>query len=136
MKMTISKKILVGLVAIIITMGAISCGANSFQKQLESDAQKISKQLPMEVGNGIRWDKAEALPNKVFQYTYTMENIDASGVDTAAQKKEVTPTLVDAIKQNAQLKPFRDNGVTMVYIYKDKNGKDAYTINITPDMYK
>jgi len=113
-----------------------SCGLNNTQKKLEEVATEVSKRLPMDLGSGLKWTKAEALPNKVFKYSYVWENLEVAAMDTAAFKKEQEPTILETIKSEPSLKYFRDNDVVMEYDYNDKNGKPAYTITIAPEMYK
>ncbi len=133
---SILKTQLLSAVLLIVTVFALqSCGSD-MKSKLEKVAKDINTKLPMELGNGIKWTKAEVVSEKTFRYVYTLENISAADIDTTQLKKQQTPAMLEAIKTQPSLKEFRDNDVTMQYDYNDKTGKYAYQIIITPEMYK
>lgn len=111
-------------------------GTPSFDEVLVKSADEINKTCPMMVDQYTRLDNANALPNNTFQYNYTLiENtVDEVNMDTVA--KYMKPGIIHNVKTNPDLKLFRDNNVTLVYSYRDKNGAFVMKYNITPDLYK
>ncbi|PZP43030.1 MAG: hypothetical protein DI598_16250 [Pseudopedobacter saltans] len=113
-----------------------SCNSDiAFQKLMEKTAKDINKQCPIQVDSDMVWDSVNVLPNKTFQYYYTIKNFEASDIDTINVKKERTPIMLNSIKSEASIKIYRDHKTTFLYVFKDKLGKPAFSITITPDMY-
>jgi hypothetical protein len=107
----------------------------SFDKAMMEAASQLNKTCPIMVDQDTRLDNAVALPNNIFQYNYTLVNLNKSEVNIDTVKKYVEPGLINNVKTNPDLKAFRDNKVTMAYSYKDKNGEFVLKISVTPDMY-
>jgi hypothetical protein len=107
----------------------------SFDKALMEAAGELNKSCPFMVDQDTRLDNAMALPRNIFQYNYTLVNLDKSDVNIDTVKKYFEPVLINNVKTNPDLKLYRDNKVTMAYNYKDKNGVFVLKINITPDVY-
>lgn len=82
-----------------------------------------------------RLNGAEALPNKTFQYNYSLINYNKSELNTDTLRSNLEPGIIDNVKTNAALKVFRDNEVTLVYSYKDKQGVPVIDITVTPAIY-
>lgn len=108
----------------------------SIDKVLVKTASDISKACPMMVDQFTRLDNATAQPNNSLQYNYTLiENtINEVNLDTA--EKYIKPHLITNIKTDPDLKYFRDNDVTLIYKYRDKNGVFVVKYEITPEIYK
>jgi hypothetical protein len=87
------------------------------------------------VDQDTRLDNAVALPGNVFQYNYTLVNLEKSEVNIDTVKKYIEPGIINNVKTSPDLKAYRDNKVTMAYYYKDKNGVFVLKISVTPDMY-
>ncbi|MFY7814120.1 MAG: hypothetical protein ACOVRK_02900 [Chryseobacterium taeanense] len=123
-----------------VTLALSSC---SKEKTIDDDlkvvAANINKTTPQNLADGVRLDSVSAQPGKIFKYNYTL---------TDDVKESVTPEQIEAFKTSAKegalrvvktspdIKEFRDNDVTMVYTYYDKNGKPTTDFKITPEEYK
>lgn len=107
----------------------------SFDKAMMEAASELNKTCPIMVDQYTRLDNAVALPDNIFQYNYTLVNLDKSEVNLDTVKKYVEPGLINNVKTNPGLKIYRDNKVTMAYYYKDKNSEFVLKISVTPDMY-
>lgn len=108
----------------------------SFDKQLTEAASEVNKSCPMMVDEETRLDNAVSLPDKVFQYNYTLINLAKEDVDTTEAHKLLDKGIIDNVKTNPDLASFRDNKVTLVYNYKDKNQDYMLSLKIVPEMYK
>lgn len=109
--------------------------SSNFDDVLAQTASDLNKTCPMLVDEYTRLDNAVALPNKTFQYNYTLvkNTIDEVNVeDIASMKGQFT----NVIKTNPDMKHFRDNNVTINYNYTDKEGVFITKISITPEEYK
>ena len=107
----------------------------SFDEAMMEAASELNKTCPIMVDQDTRLDNAVALSENIFQYNYTLINLNKSEVNIDTVKKYVEPGLINNVKTNPDLKAFRDNKITMVYYYKDKNGEFVLKISVTPDMY-
>lgn len=110
--------------------------APSVDKVMMNAASELNKTCPIMIDQETRLDNALAMPNKAFQYNYTLINLDESEVNVDTLKKYIEPFIVNSIKTNPDMKMFRDNKVTMIYYYCDKDGDFVYKLSITPDMYE
>ncbi|WP_374460680.1 hypothetical protein [Chryseobacterium taeanense] len=122
------------------TLTLSSCSKEkTIDDDLKEVAANINKTTPQNLADGVRLDSVSAQPGKIFKYNYTL---------TDDVKESVTPEQIEAFKASAKegalrvvktspdIKEFRDNGVTMVYTYYDKNGKPTTDFKITPEEYK
>lgn len=108
---------------------------NTFDKAMMEAASELNKACPIMVDQDTRLDNAVALPDNIFQYNYTLVNLDKSEVNIDTVKKYIEPEIINNVKTNPDLKAYRENKVTMAYNYKDKNGVFVLKISVTPDLY-
>lgn len=123
------KKILfiLGIMTLVFTVS--SCSNNS---QLKKEIEELNATLPQDMG-GIRLDKAELDNNTVkYFYTYTVEVDTPTEGNLVAAKNE----MIQVIKNNPLMKPFKDNKLNISCIYNSINGTKLYEIEITPEDYK
>src|SRR5690349_10403739 len=121
------KKSLVLYITMIATLAAFMTAQSfcnmkpSFDKAMIQTASEFNKSCPMMVDKETRLDNAIALPGKIFQYNYTLVNLEKSAIDVDRLKSILEPMVVSKASSEPGLKTFRDNDVTMRYNYKDKN---------------
>lgn len=111
-------------------------GSASVDKNLMKVASQINESCPFMVDSETRLDNAVVLPKKVFQYYYTLVNVDKNEVDPSEMKKGVEPRIANMVKTNPDMKAMRDLDVTFKYSYKDKNGSFLFDITISPTQYQ
>jgi len=107
----------------------------SIKDQLMQGANEINAKCPIMVDRETRLDNAVALPNSIFQYNYTFVNLSKALIDVKKIKSKLSPNLLNSIKTNPGMKSFRDNNVTLVYSYNDKNGKFLFSLEFGPKDY-
>lgn len=108
----------------------------TFDKVLMATASEINKSLPLMVDSETQLDNTIALPDKVFQYHYTLVNREIDDIAIDEMEEILHRQLINSIKNNPDVKAFRENNVIMNYSYKDKNGEFITKISITPDEYE
>lgn len=108
----------------------------SFDKQMMNVASELNKTCPIMIDAETQLDNAVALPEKTFQYNYTLINMDKDSIDIERLEEYLKPVILNTIKTNPDLKSFRDNNVTMSYNYKDKNSNHILKLTFTPEQYK
>ena len=82
-----------------------------------------------------RLDNCIALPNKTFQYNYTLVNMVSGDYDTGYMSSTLKPGIVNNIRTSPSMEVFRQNRVTIVYSYSDMNGTHLFQITVTPEEY-
>jgi hypothetical protein len=110
--------------------------APSIDKALMQTASELNKTCPIMVDKYTRLDNAVALPDKTFQYNYTILGTDALKINLDTLKNRIEPGIINNVKTNPEMKSFRDDKVTLVYNYYYKEHVFAFKIPVTPDMYQ
>lgn len=108
----------------------------AFDKALMEIAGELNKTCPIMVDSLTRLDNAIALPDKVFQYNYSLISGSREYMDTEGLKTYLSPRIVNDVKTNPGMKFIRDNKVTVNYSYKDLNGEFLFLITVKPEDYQ
>jgi hypothetical protein len=111
-------------------------GTASIDKNMMKVASQLNESCPMMVDSETRLDNTIALPKKVFQYFYTLVNVDKNEVDPLEIKNVIGPRIANIVKTNPDMKAMRDLNVVFKYSYKDKNGTFLFDVTISPDQYQ
>jgi hypothetical protein len=135
-----NKKILssvIGVIAFFITFYAVQhfFFNSSIDKDMMAVASELNKSCPVMVDSETRLDNTIALPDKVFQYNYTLVNVDKSQADTISMKNYLEPNIINQVKTNPQMQYQREHKWTLNYLYKDKKGLYLLMVKVTPDKY-
>lgn len=109
--------------------------APSYEQVMMQAASEINKSCPMMVDQETRLDNTIALPENVFQYNYTLVNMEKAIIDVAQMENYLKPILINSVKTSPDMKVNRENKTTMGYHYRDKNGEFLFKILVTPDLY-
>lgn len=108
---------------------------NGIDKSLKTTAEETNKNCPMYVDSLTRLDNTEALPNKTFQYNYSVK-IDSTTTNINELKTNLRSSILNSIKTSPSLKEFRDNNVTLVYNYSNNSGSFLFKFQFAPSDYK
>jgi acetyltransferase-like isoleucine patch superfamily enzyme len=108
----------------------------AFDKALMEVAKEINKSCPIMVDNETRLDNSIALPDKVFQYNYTLISTLKDSIDIEVLKSYLEPNLKNFVKTNPDMQTMRENKTTLKYYYKDMNGSHILTITVRPEDYE
>ena len=138
-KKKVNWKTLIGLAVGIGTMFAVQhffFGMPSYDKAMMEFASELNKTCPVMVDAATRLDNAIALPPNVFQYNFSVLNLEKATVDTVAMRNAIEPHILSSVKTNPQMQIQRDHKTTLNYYYKDKDGQFLLMISVTPDMYE
>ena len=94
----------------------------TYDQVMMQAASEINKSCPIMVDQETRLDNTIALPENVFQYNYTLVNMEKATTNIAELENYLKPTLINSVKTSPNMKINRDNKTTMGYFYKDTNG--------------
>lgn len=131
-------KILSYSFAIAISLLLIQC--NSDKKELNRELTKIAaewnRSTPVALEAHTRFDSVGVTPDNVFQYYYTITNIDNPQELIASYKNEMLEKMDKMYATDRSLQFFVENGVTMEYIYRDTMQNVVDVITIETDKYR
>jgi len=113
----------------------LGCNRSSFDNTLVEAANEINQHLPMMIDSETRIDSTIALPGKTFQYFYTLINYSKDQLDAEDFEKRLRPLILNSIKTNTDMENFRKNKVTLVYLYRDKDGNEFLKFTFSYDDY-
>ncbi|MDR2652119.1 MAG: zinc-ribbon domain-containing protein [Prevotellaceae bacterium] len=108
----------------------------AINKELLRMSNEMNKMCPVMIDRDTRLDNTITMPNNVFQYNYTLINMNKDDIDTLALKNIAEPNIVNSLKNSPDMQYQRDHDVTLNYSYKDKNGFYLFMISISADRYK
>ena len=108
---------------------------NSGNSTLRLMADQLNRQCPMTIDAETRLDRVEVMPGNGLAYNYTFINKSASSVDTASMQQALKPGILSNLKSNAAFQYFRDNKITMIFNYADKDGVFLFSMAFTSDEY-
>ncbi len=99
-------------------------------------ASEINESCPIMIDKDTRLDNTIALPDNIFQYNYTLVNLEKQEINVGELKNYIEPNVINNVKTSPDMKDYRENRTTMVYYYKDKNGEFVLKINVSPEKYE
>ncbi|CAD7808532.1 hypothetical protein CHRY9390_01846 [Chryseobacterium aquaeductus] len=123
-----------------VSLLAVSCKKEDrVEKELKEAAVDMNKMTPQILNEGVRLDSVSVAAGKTLQYNYTL---------TDDVKEELTPEEINlyqseskkealkSMETSPDMKNFRENEVTLKYVYYDKNGKLTADFSVAPSEYK
>lgn len=116
----------------------IQCDSNknALHKKLAKEALNLNESAPVILNNFTRFDSATVTDDNVFQYNYTILNTQ----NPDSLIRVVESSLIENIRlkfnTNPQLLFFKENNVSIEYVYNDENRKVIRRIQIDSSNYK
>ena len=108
----------------------------AINKKLTEMASNLNESAPVMLDDFTRFNNATVTSDNVFQYNYTVLNIQ----NPDSLIKEVEISLIENIKHefntNPQLRFFKENNVSIEYVYNDENRELIRRIQIDSSNYK
>ena len=121
------------IIIIVAVIGAIAgkfivskAFTKSIDEQIKIQCEKINKNTPMQIDPVTRLDKATSSPGEI-QYHYTLTGIKEL---SDQQKSALETNTRRQVKVSPDLKPFRDNGIDMSYLYRDESGAEIHRFTV------
>lgn len=107
--------------------------SNSVEEKLVQTSKNLNARLPLNVDSDTRWDTTVPGPGRCLTYCYTLINVSKSEIDPSEVIAKIKPKLLLYYRTSADMKLFRDNRVSVHYMFKDKRGETVTLIEVTPD---
>ena len=117
----------------------VLCTSNNekkLHKELIKKAAELNVSTPVALDEHTRFDSVGVSADNVFQYYYTITNIDNPHELIALQKEEMMDTMDKMYANDRSLQFFAVNKVTMEYIYRDMDGDVIDIITIETEKYR
>ena len=138
------RKLIVFRYALICTglLLMVQCTSNNknsnkkLNHQLTEMADNLNLSTPTVLDQHTRFDSAKVTPENIFQYYYTIVYAENPAELLRNQKQELIDNIKNAFITDRSLQVFKDNEVTMQYIYKDTAQNIIDVITIDPETYK
>ncbi|MGD1319377.1 hypothetical protein [Chryseobacterium sp. 2R14A] len=128
----------ISLAMVVLTLS--SCKKEDIAgKELKEAAANMNKMTPQLLSEGVRLDSVSATENKTLKYCYTLTDDvkeDLKPEEINDYKSAAKEEALKSIKNSPDMKNFRDNNVTLKYVYYDKNGKPTTDFSVSPSEYK
>ena len=94
---------------------------------------QMNKSMPITVDRDTRINRVSSGPGKKFTYHYSMTRLRMADFDRNEMVSGLRKQLIEGYKNQADLKYFKNNNVTLDYSYVDVDGNHFATISITPE---
>jgi hypothetical protein len=108
----------------------------SVDRNLLSASNEMNKRCPVFIDKDTRLDSTVAGPGKRLMYNYTLINFTAEQIQIQQFLSVLTPQIMNNVRTNPDMKEYRRHKITLVYSYKDKDGKFITRIEVKPTDYK
>ena len=132
-------KIIKFVLAIIVTLLFVQCSGNSdkrLHKELIKTAAEWNRTTPIALNQHIRLDSVGVTKDNVFQYFYTITNIDNPNQLILLHKEEMLEEVDKLYATDRSLQFFVKNSVIIEYIYRDTEQNVIDIITIETEKYK
>lgn len=122
---------------VIVMILFVQCTSNDkrLHKELSKMATNLNRSAPTALDQHTRFDSVAVTSDNIFQYYYTITNIENPRELLQEQKDEMIENIEKAFATDRSLQIFVKNSVTMEYIYRDISQKVIDTITIDASTY-
>ncbi len=123
--------------SVIVMLLFVQCTSNDkrLHKELSKMATNLNRSAPTALDQHTRFDSVAVTSDNIFQYYYTITNIENPRELLLEQKDEMIENIEKAFATDRSLQIFVKNSVTMEYIYRDISQKVIDTITIDASTY-
>lgn len=105
----------------------------SVEDRVRDLADQLNKQQGKKMIDEVtRLEGVEALPNRTLLYKYSLITKTSSEIPLDALNQSVRPNVVKMYNTLPEMKLFRDNGITIIYQYRDKVGQLIGDFSVGP----
>lgn len=123
------KKLLLVLMCLMLISFLSNCSRSS---KYQIVVEELNRQLPADYPGGVRIEKAE-LDGDVFKYYYSL----SSELDVPAEEfvSNFRDNVVSMVVNQSDLKIFRDDRITIAFVFQNKDGSVFAEIRVSPEDY-
>ncbi|MFA6702210.1 MAG: hypothetical protein WCR12_05425 [Dysgonamonadaceae bacterium] len=131
------RRIATYMLIVFIGMLLIQCTSEKerLNKKLNEMAENLNQSTPIKLDQYTQFDSVAVSDDNIFTYFYTVKNTKNPMALLDSMEIELGSNIKKAFKTDQSLKVFKDNNVTINYIYSDSTGSPVRTIIVTPEDY-
>ena len=131
-------KIATRILAIALTVMMVQCTSKNKQlnEQLNKMADNLNESTPTALDPHTRFDSVGVTTDNIFQYYYTLIDIDNPKELLKEQKEDIIKNMGLAFTTDKSLHIFTKNNVTLQYIYSDTTKAVIDIITIESGKHK
>lgn len=133
------RKVNIYWIAVLIISLILIFQCTSNNKKLNQELTKMADNLnlssPTVLDQHTRFDSATVTSENIFQYYYTIIYANNPSELLRNQKEELIDKMKNAFTIDRSLQVFKENEVTIQYIYKDTAQNIIDIITIDPETY-
>lgn len=121
-----------------LSLCVMQCASDekALHKKLNEMAVNLNESAPVMLDQFTRFDSAMVLPEKAFQYNYTVLNIANPDSLVSEGLKTLQQSIGKQFSSNPDLLIFKENNVVIEYVYKEPSGEIIQSLRIMPDDYQ
>ena len=125
------------LLTVFLCMLLIQCTSEKerLNKVLNEMADNLNVSTPLILNQNMQLDSAVVSADNVFIYYYTIINAEKPVALMDSLEVELNSSIKKSFKIDERLRVFKENKVTIKYIYSDSTGSSVRTIKVTPEDY-
>ncbi len=110
-------------------------GDRELNKKLSEMATELNESAPVMLDQFTRFEEASVSSDNVFRYHYTVLHTHNPDSLLENRLQSLRENILTLLSTNADLRIFRENDVTMEYIYSDEDHRNIRTIRINAEDY-
>ena len=132
------RKIIFILSIVSLALFFTQCTSNekALHKKLEEMAANLNESAPVMLDQYTRFEGASVTSDNMFRYSYTVLNTSNPDSLVGNGLQSLKENIGKEFSSNPDLRIFKENNVTIEYVYNDENGQIIRSLRITPEDYQ
>lgn len=107
--------------------------SESIAEKLVQTSKQLNTRLQVKVDADTRWDATSAGPGNCLTYCYTLVNASLSEINPDDVIAQAKPKIMLNYRTSPDMRLFRENHVTLRFMFKDKLGQTVTVIEASPN---
>lgn len=107
--------------------------SGSTEEKLVQASKELNARLPLNVDSDTRWDTTVPGPGKCFTYYYRFINVSKNEINPGEITTNIKSKLLLNYRMSPGMKLFREDRVTVRFIFRDKAGETVTSVEASPD---
>ncbi|MDR0422309.1 MAG: hypothetical protein LBH72_04775 [Proteiniphilum sp.] len=124
------------LITLSLFLAQCSSRERALNRKLEEMASGLNESAPVQLDRYTRFEEASVMPGNIFRYRYTVLNVSNPDSLVESGLRSMKSNMGKAFSSNPDLRIFRENNVTVEYVYCNADGQIIRSLQITPGDYR
>lgn len=125
------------ILSFIFSLLFVQCnpGDRELNQKLSEMATEFNESAPVMLDQFTRFEEASVSSDNIFRHHYTVLHTHNPDSLLENRLQSLRENILSLLSTNADLRIFRENDVTIEYIYSDEDHRNIRTIKINPEDY-